>query len=121
MVIIINREKQLSTGDIYLTFKLLKRRYRSSDNDDTLRELEYFNHPYEKGSSIRLVHDLEMDTAVSLTSLSTTFVAADNETKRGKRNAIEREDVDDKKKKKNDDDFGFDMDLGPFDFGKHSY
>ena len=74
-----------------MTFKLLKRRYRSSDNDDKLRELEYFNHPYAKGSSIRLIDDIEMDESISLTSLASEFVAADtNNNKRGKKNAVER-------------------------------
>ena len=69
VVIIINREKKLGTDEVYMTFKLLKRRYRSADNDEKLRELEYFNHPYAKGSSIRLVDDIEMGESISLTSL----------------------------------------------------
>ena len=94
VVIIINREKKLGSDEVYMTFKLLKRRYRSSDNDDKLRELEYFNHPYAKGSSIRLVDDVEMEESISLTSLASEFVAADTNNKRGKKNAIER-DVED--------------------------
>lgn len=97
VVIIINREKKLGSDEVYMTFKLLKRRYRSSDNDDKLRELEYFNHPYAKGSSIRLVDDVEMEESISLTSLASEFVAADTNGKRGKKNAVERnvEDADD--------------------------
>ena len=91
VVIIINREKKLGSDEVYMTFKLLKRRYRSSDNDDKLRELEYFNHPYAKGSSIRLVDDVEMEESISLTSLASEFVAADTNNKRGKKNAIERD------------------------------
>ena len=77
VLIIINREKKLNTGEVYLTFKLLKRRYGSMDDDELLRELTYFNHPYVKGSGIKLVDDLELDESVSLTSLASSFGPAD--------------------------------------------
>lgn len=98
-----------------MTFKLLKRRYRSSDNDDKLRELEYFNHPYAKGSSIRLIDDIEMDESISLTSLASEFVAADtNNNKRGKKNAVERDVEDD------EDTFEIQA-FEPFDMNKQVY
>ena len=97
-----------------MTFKLLKRRYRSSDNDDKLRELEYFNHPYAKGSTIRLIDDIEMDESISLTSLASEFVAADTNNKRGKKNAVER-DVE-------DDEYTLEIaSFEPFDMNKQIY
>ena len=115
VVIIINREKKLGSDEVYMTFKLLKRRYRSSDNDDKLRELEYFNHPYAKGSSIRLVDDVETEESISLTSLASEFVAADTNNKRGKKNAIERDVEED------DEDTLEISAFEPFDMNKQIY
>ena len=92
VLIIINQEVKADTNDVYLTFKLLKRRYRSSEEDERLKRLDYFNHPYEPGNTIKLVDDLELPESVSLYSLATQFVALE-ETKKKKRNVIEREDV----------------------------
>ena len=117
VVIIINREKKLGSDEVYMTFKLLKRRYRSSDNDDKLRELEYFNHPYAKGSTIRLVDDVELEESISLTSLSSEFVALEN-TKRGKKNAMEREQI----RENSDDDDTLEIStFEPFDMNKQVY
>lgn len=116
VVIIINREKKLGSDEVYMTFKLLKRRYRSSDNDDKLRELEYFNHPYAKGSTIRLVDDVELEESISLTSLSSEFVALEN-TKRGKKNAMEREQI----REDSDDDTLEISTFEPFDMNKRVY
>ena len=118
VVIIINREKKLDTDEVFLTFKLLKRRYRSSDTDDKLRELEYFNHPYQKGSSIRLVDDLDMDTSVSLVSLSNDFVGIEDGTKRGKQNAMERKQ---KNKEEESEGLDFDMSFAPFSLDQTVY
>lgn len=118
VVIIINREKKLGSDEVYMTFKLLKRRYRSSDNDEKLRELEYFNHPYAKGSSIRLVDDIELEESISLTSLSSEFVALETNTKRGKKNAIEREQ--DTGEESDDDTLEIST-FEPFDMNKQVY
>lgn len=123
MVIIINPEVKSDTNDLYLTFKLLKRRYRSSEEDEKLRRLEYFNHPFEHDNGIRLIDDLEFDKPLSLESLSTKFEAVDS--KRGKTNAVEREtkeevnkeNKDESKKKKQS---SFDEEFEPFDFDKAS-
>lgn len=120
VVIIINPEVKSDTNELFLTFKLLKRRYRSSEEDEKLRRLEYFNHPFEPDNGIRLIDDIEMDKPLSLESLSTKFEAVDD--KRGKTNAVEREtkeesnnnDQKDKKKKKS----SFDEEFEPFDFDK---
>lgn len=124
-MIIINKEKKLGGSDVYLTFKLLKRRYRSSDSNDTLRELEYFNHPYAPGSSIRLIDDIDMDTSVSLTSLASQFVGADdNIGKRGKKNVTEREEKKKKHKEEDEEDddvLGIPGSFEPFEMGRSSY
>jgi hypothetical protein len=100
---------------LYLTFKLLKRRYASHESDANLRELEYFNHPYDKGSSIRLVPDIDMDEPISLTSLSSQFVPAEVlNGGRGKKNAVQRKSTDE-----DDEDFLLEPgDFEPFEFGK---
>lgn len=98
---------------MYLTFKLLKRRYASHEADASLRELEYFNHPYDKGSSIRLVADIDMDESVSLTSLSTQFVPAEViNGGRGRKNATKRDSNEDDEFLVKPEDFE------PFDFGR---
>jgi hypothetical protein len=61
---ILNVEIERSTGHRYLTFKELKKRYRS------MTDITYFNHPFVEGSTIMLVNDVEMEKAVSKTSLS---------------------------------------------------
>lgn len=88
VTIIINPEVKADTGELFMTFKLLKRRYRSSEQDDHLRRLNYFNQPFEPGSEIRLVDDYDMEKPVALESLATTFVPMEN--KHGKENATER-------------------------------
>ena len=93
-----------------MTFKLLKRRYRSTETDDHLRRLDYYNHPFEPGSEIRLMDDINLAKSLSLESLATQFDPVED--KKGKQNAIERESK--KRNKSNNalDDFGFE----PFDF-----
>ena len=88
-----------------MTFKMLKRRYRSSEEDEKLRRLDYFNHPYEPGNEIKLIDDFYMDKPISQYSLSSEFASLE-ETKRGKKNATER-----KEKKKNKE-----LDFEPFSF-----
>ena len=96
------------TNELYLTFKLLKRRYRSSEEDEKLRRLEYFNQPFEPGNEIRLLDDIDLDIPLALESLATQFEAVDD--KRGKTNVVDRQDKEEKKKKKSSlltDDFGY--------------
>lgn len=109
-VCIINPEVKVDTGELFLTFKMLKRRYRSSEEDEKLRRLEYFNHPFEYGNEIKLIDDIDFDKSVSLESLATKFEAVDD--KRGKQNAVERNDKTPKKKSKISGEFE------PFDFDK---
>ena len=93
-----------------MTFKLLKRRYRSTEVDDHLRRLDYFNHPFEPGSEIRLSDDINLAKPLSLESLATQFEPVED--KKGKQNAIERESKKKNKSKNTLDDYGYE----PFDF-----
>ena len=111
VVIIINQEIKTDTGDMYMTFKLLKRRYRSSEESEKLRKIDYFNHPYDKENGIKLLDDFDLDKPLSLTSLSTQFVGAEEISKRGKKNATTRENKD--------NSTGFNAEFAPFDFDKH--
>lgn len=86
---------------------MLKRRYRSTEENDHLRRLDYFNQPFAEGSEIRLMDDVELDKPLSLESLATQFEPV--EEKRGKKNAIERPDKSNKKKDQYED-------YGEFDF-----
>ena len=110
VVIIINQEVKADTGDVFLTFKLLKRRYRSSETDEKLKRLDYFNHPYEKDNTIKLIDDVDLPKSVSLYSLATQFVSLE-ETTRGKRSVIDRENKDELYKEQK-------MEFEPFNFEK---
>ena len=92
VLIIINQEVKADTNEVYLTFKLLKRRYRSSEEDEKLKRLDYFNHPYEPGNTIKLVDDIDLPESVSLYSLATQFVALNDPRNRKKAFVVERED-----------------------------
>lgn len=111
---IINPEVKSDTQELFLTFKLLKRRYRSSEENEKLRRLEYFNQPFEPNNEIRLLDDIDLPAPLALESLSTQFEAVEN--KRGKENAVTREV---KKKKKRD--FNDELNDDPFDFNNHNY
>ena len=102
----------MDTGELFMTFKLLKRRYRSTEENDHLRRLDYFNHPFEAGSEIRLIDDIDLPKPLSIESLATQFEPVED--KRGKKNAIER--TDNFKQKKESDD----LDFEPFNFNKTS-
>ena len=110
-VCIINPEMKMDTEELYLTFKLLKRRYRSSETNEKLRRLEYFNHPFEANNEIRLIDDIDLPKSLSMESLSTQFKAVDD---KKTINATERE-VKTSKKSKYVEDSPMD-DFEPFDF-----
>ena len=97
-VCIINPETKSDSGEEFLTFKLLKRRYRSSEDEPKLRDLTYFNHPFEAGNHIRLIDDIELPEPISLISLSTAFEPSVNN-KRGAMSMVDR-NIDKKEKKK---------------------
>lgn len=108
MVIIINQEVKADTGDVFLTFKMLKRRYRSSEDNEKLKRLDYFNHPYEPGNTIKLIDDIDMPKSISLCSLSTQFISSED-SKRGKKMVVERDEIDNK----------ITSEFEPFDFSKN--
>ena len=113
MVIIINQEVKADSGDLYLTFKMLKRRYRCSDENSKRRNMDYFNHPFEVGNEIKLIDDVDLDKSLSIESLATQFEPT-VQNKRGNTNAVERDVEPSKKKKKKvqsvDDFSAFDPD-----------
>jgi len=96
--IIINPEIKLDTGERYMTFKLLKRRYRSVEENEKLRTLDYFNHPFEVGNDIKLVDDIYDTESRSLESLANSFGPDEKSfennkvSNTGQENAVERED-----------------------------
>lgn len=90
VVIILNQEIKNSTGELFMTFKLLKRRYRSSDDSESMRRLNYFNQPYEEGNEIKLIDDIGLARPLMVQSLSSEMSSLED-TKRGKRNVVERE------------------------------
>ena len=110
VVIIINQEVKSDTKEVFLTFKLLKRRYRSSEDDEKLKRLDYFNHPYESGNTIKLVDDIDLPKSISLYSLSTQFMSLEETGKRKGSGAIERENRDSQ----------IQLEFEPFDFNKHN-
>lgn len=95
---IINVEKKRGTEQYYLTFKRVKIRYRDPN------DLGYFNHPFEITNRIKLLDDVHLETSLSEESLATDFDGiADIVASKGKRNAKEREVVEDE----SDDLFNF--------------
>lgn len=106
-VCIINPEIKADTSEHYLTFKLLKRRYRSNDENPNLRNLDYFNHPFESGNHIKLLDDINLPETLSLESLSTQFVADEANYARGVTSMVTREVDDNKKKKKKTESLEF--------------
>jgi len=88
-VCIINVEKKRSTGQYYLTFKRVKIRYKN------VSDLGYFNHPFEMNNRMRLIDDIYMEKSLSEDSLASDFDGVDLLNKKGKRNATEREEIED--------------------------
>ena len=92
VTIIINQEIKSDSGDLYLTFKLLKRRYKPV-GEGKLSTLDYFNHPYDPENSIKLIDDIDMPKSISLFNLGTQFSAFDQPEK--KKSKVTRMDMDD--------------------------
>lgn len=62
---LINLEQQMSTGQLFLTFKRLKIRGKK----DAL-SVDYFNHPFVNNKNIRLEVDVDKERPVSIISLA---------------------------------------------------
>lgn len=90
-VCILNQEIKKDTEELFMTFKLLKRRYRSSDDDENMRRLDYFNHPYQPGNEIRLIDDIDLDRPLMVQSLSSQMVSFED-SKRGKKNSVTQQE-----------------------------
>lgn len=86
---IINPEIERSSGKKYLTFKEIKKRYKS------MTDITYFNHPFVEDSAIQLVEDVNLAKSVSKTSLATdlTGITVDDLQIRGKKSAKKREEI----------------------------
>lgn len=114
---VINPEMQVETGKNFMTFKMLKRRYKSTEDDINLRRMDYFNQPFEEGNDIKLIEDIDLPKSVALESLSTKFSPMQDDNKRGELNVIDREEKKEKKKK-NKDYISVDTDIEfePFNF-----
>ena len=99
VTIVVNTETRSDTGDKYLTFKLLKRRYRSTNTKKdpkyhvAVSEIDYFTHPYDETGS-RLIDDIYMPEPVSKLSLANSFT----DTPPSSRNARRRPTVGKSKK-----------------------
>ena len=106
-----------------MTFKLLKRRYRSSEESEKMRRLEYFNHPYEPENTICLIDDVNLPKSLSLYSLSTQFSpAGGNDQKRGKKNAVDRPTMKGTQQQTvNIDDYWPSDNVEPFDPDNNTY
>lgn len=116
---IINPQRKKDTGELFMVFKLLKRRYRSSETTEKMRQLDYFNQPFEEGNEIKLKDDIDLDEPLGLLSLSTEFGPENQPNKRGNTNAIKREVV----KRYPTQQFNDDSEVRDtfFDIGKHDH
>jgi len=87
---VLNQEVKKDSNELFMTFKLLKRRYRSSDDNEYLRNLNYFNQPYETGNDIKLLDDLSLPKPLMVLSMNSEMMAYED-VKRGKKssNSIE--------------------------------
>lgn len=118
-VCIVNPQMKKGTDELFMTFKLLKRRYRSIDPSEKMRRLDYFNQPFEPDSEIRLVDDVDLDEAVALLSLSTEFEGVEPPNQnRGSENVMERKSI---KKKKGKDGNEGENPFPDFDVNEYDY
>lgn len=72
-VAIINLEKHVKTGKLYLTIKRTKNRSGKSD----VSMMDYFNHPFTNDRSLKLMTDVDKDDSVSILSLSSDLNSVD--------------------------------------------
>lgn len=78
VTIVVNMETRADTSDKYLTFKLLKRRYRSTETKKISKynvsgsEIDYFTHPYDETGS-HLIDDIYMPEPISKLSMTNSF------------------------------------------------
>lgn len=70
---VLNQERNID-DDIFMSFKLLKRRYKSLEPNVMLHGINYFSHPFEKGNTIKLIDDINNKKSLSLSSLGGNMV-----------------------------------------------
>lgn len=82
-ICIINQE--ISCDDEqFMAFKMLKRRYKSLENNLANQGINYFAHPFDKYNKIKLIDDLNNNKSLSLASLGGNAVDVTMNTNRGK-------------------------------------
>lgn len=72
-VCIINLEKHVKTGKLYLTVKRTKHRSGKTD----VATMDYFNHPFTNDGSLKLMTDVDKDGSVSILSLASDLDSVD--------------------------------------------
>ena len=72
-VCLINPEMQLSSNQLFLTFKQLKMRGKKDPV-----AVDYFNHPFENGKNIKLQCDVMLERPLSIMSLSNDLQTVDD-------------------------------------------
>lgn len=87
---IINVELDNSTSLYYLTFKRIKIRYKD------LSKFTYFNHPFEHGSKLRLLDDVNLNKTLSIELIGSNLTGANTGgSRKGTFNAKKRKEIDD--------------------------
>ena len=66
---ILNVEVERTSHIRYLTIKEIKKRYKS------MTDVNYFNHPFEEGSTIMLIDDVGLDESISKISIASDMTA----------------------------------------------
>jgi len=97
-VCVVNLERQVSTGRLFLTVKRLKIRGKK-DN----KVIDYFNHPFENEKEIRLKVDINEPQAASVFTLAETDLESADNGKMDFTKGQSRPDMTKGKKKKKDD------------------
>lgn len=69
MTCVLYKEYVAETGQYWMGFKLLKRRYRASDTIEKLRNLEFFYQPCVKGNEIKIMDDVNELKSLAVYSL----------------------------------------------------
>ena len=76
-VVIIIHQEVIDEEKAYMSFKLVKRRYKCDASVGKYNKLFYFNQPYVKYSTIKFVDDLYLDHVEGLTDLSAVLGVED--------------------------------------------
>lgn len=93
----INLQRHPDTKQLYLSFSLLKIRYKP------MTDMDFFSHPFEAGDGMRLVDDIGMESSVSIKTMQPTMENVNLDSYReSKRNATTRRVVEETTEEKND-------------------